>query len=411
MKLKDKAAQNVGFYGLLYFAAALPFQQAWFPVYLSFAFFLTQIILDAIKGKLRYQFNLKHTLVVGFCIFTAAMAFPNPTEAGLKEINLLIPILLIALMSPALSFTRAQQNKAWLTFALALVVGFLASIIMGIPHYLEHGDTTQFFYMKLCRFLERQPHYLALYAAAAFFGIALQLDFKQLKKPMTIFQLSLMLCLLAYILMLSARAQIFAFAMVGFVTILTVFGIKGQLLKGVGFAVASLLIVALGILSSPKAKERLAKSVQGGDVMIDETGKEDPRKATWIYAIEVIKEKGVLGVGTGKATKYLHEKAIANNDAWLAERKLNYHNQYLQTIASTGIFGLILLLLWLKSYFLGALRNVNWKLCCAFMLLGISLLTESMLLRQAGVLFFAFLMLFQDATPENKLASPFWKYS
>ena len=84
-------------------------------------------------------------------------------------------------------------------------------------------------------------------------------------------------------------------------------------------------------------------------------------------------------------------------------QKKNFHNQYIQTFAELGIFGLLLLLIMVLLNIKNAIKTKNF-VSISFAVLMISLfLTESFLSRQRGVVFFSTLYcLFNSESNNNK---------
>jgi len=70
--------------------------------------------------------------------------------------------------------------------------------------------------------------------------------------------------------------------------------------------------------------------------------------------------------------------------------ELNAHNQYLQTMITLGIIGLIVLLLNLILPALYSMEQKHYLYLVFLILIGFNLLFESMLETQAGVVFYAF---------------------
>ena len=172
----------------------------------------------------------------------------------------------------------------------------------------------------------------------------------------------------------------------------------------------------------------------------------DPRKFIWGASLEILKDNWLVGSGVGDATsllierylvlfsenptsKYLidstivkiekrdktvqhlkeialnnetsyneeladHAKAILkrNNAMYkiLYQRKCNFHNQYLQTFAAIGLFGILALVYLLVVPFIKAIIRLDYLNVIFLFIICSSLLTESMLERQAGVSFIIF---------------------
>lgn len=404
MLSKHWLRHNIGFTGLIYLALAIPFQDYLSP-YPAFGLLLFQLILS--RKQLNTNWTPLSWISIGIFLLALLLAIPF-TETSMKTVQKLIPLFITACFLPYLSFSREQIHHVWQVFAVSIGLSFYLSLIAGLPAYFQNGDTSQFFYMKLCVFLERQPHYLALFSACAimFLGSNALPSIKQLSKGKQIGLGLLTISLLAFLMMLSARAQIFSFAIVAFFAVLIYFKQQGKTRKGILLGIIALTGFSLAVLSSPKARERLENSFQKADITIDETGKEDPRIITWNTALDLILEKPLLGHGTGKANKALQDKAAEEGHSILKKKKLNYHNQYLQAWASNGILGLLLLLSLLAYWSRLLWKNKQWYLIASLSLFCLSMLTESMLQRQAGVIFMCFLLL---STLDSKSASPYEK--
>ncbi len=109
------------------------------------------------------------------------------------------------------------------------------------------------------------------------------------------------------------------------------------------------------------------------------------RLLEWRASAAAIRTNGLIGVGTGDAQTKLNEyyAGYANQ-----AKTLNYnaHNQYLQTTIELGIPGLLLLL---NCIFLPFARIQRSTLYTSFIILfSLMCLTESMLARQKGIVFF-----------------------
>ncbi len=95
------------------------------------------------------------------------------------------------------------------------------------------------------------------------------------------------------------------------------------------------------------------------------------------------------GVGSGEVQTLLNERHLANGFTLGAEEQHNAHNQYFQTLLESGWPGL-LLLLFVLGYGLYFAYRMQQPLYAAFIILfSFSILTESMLETQNGILFFS----------------------
>ncbi len=404
-------AHRVAFAGLIYFALTLPFQFGFLPVAGAFAFFLFSWI-----GEKRYKTmgrELKSGPWFFLLIFIAweliSLLWADPwTKAG-QAVNRLLPILLFIWLLMGKKFSSKEWRIVWYVFSFSMLASMIAALAMGVPRYLETGDTSQFYYMKLSRFLERQPHYIALYAASALAFLCL--EFFRLIKTHKSKAYSVLIpaaLLLLYVFLLSARAQVFALIGVTVMAILYLFYRKKQVLKGVLWSALAVAVLALGLMGSPKARERFEESVKQGDLFVDETGGGDPRVITWKLALKTIWQSPIIGHGIGAANLKLIENAKETQGAEIVvERRLNFHNQYLQILGNTGIIGLALFLVWGFVLLRFGFQTEHWLFVLTLALMAISFLTESMLLRMAGARFLVFLLASMLCLiPDSKPASP-----
>ena len=113
------------------------------------------------------------------------------------------------------------------------------------------------------------------------------------------------------------------------------------------------------------------------------------RVEIWNISSELIAEKPFLGHGTSNEQEVLvsaYEQEGFNN---FVEKKLNAHNQFLQTGIAVGFLGMLVLILMLLIPLYFSYKH-NYYLYASFILLiGFNFMTEAMLERQAGVVFYA----------------------
>lgn len=104
--------------------------------------------------------------------------------------------------------------------------------------------------------------------------------------------------------------------------------------------------------------------------------------------LELIADNWLMGVGIGDDDTELTQQYISNGDTELAKRKLNPHNQFLSTWLQSGIIGLLLLVWSFIAVFLRARKTKTRLLHLFNVMVIVSFLFESMLLRYWGVITF-----------------------
>ncbi len=128
------------------------------------------------------------------------------------------------------------------------------------------------------------------------------------------------------------------------------------------------------------------------------------RIMTWDASLKIIKENFWIGVGNGDTKQELLKKYDSLGYQGPARLQLNAHNQYLETLLYTGVFGLLFLMgiFILPVIFLKQNTTFFWMFAVVY---GFHFLFESMLNTQAGVIFFVFVYCIAIKGEQNKPAN------
>lgn len=164
--------------------------------------------------------------------------------------------------------------------------------------------------------------------------------------------------------------------------------VRGVLLGMIAFAASGVVVL---VAASPYARDRVeemlrASSEQEHDP--DATTSSAVRWLTWGTAWELFQGRPLLGTGTGDIKDELVAAYESRGYTGAAERRLNAHNQYLQSAACLGVLALVALLaMVLVPLAVGRPRDPLYALFLLFVMFN--WLVESMLEVQAGAVFFA----------------------
>ena len=117
------------------------------------------------------------------------------------------------------------------------------------------------------------------------------------------------------------------------------------------------------------------------------------RLVKWKAAYEIFKDNPVLGTSSGDVRNKLIDYYKEHNFIYAVKKKFTPHNQYLYVLASFGLIGIIVFI----SLLVYSLRSQN-ELMIFVILFSLYCLTEDILQRQQGQVFFVFiyLLLFQQ---------------
>lgn len=172
-----------------------------------------------------------------------------------------------------------------------------------------------------------------------------------------------------------------------------------------GMGLFSVAGIALLVMASPYARDRVDEMLRASS-----RSEHDPntvtssevRWLTWGTAWELFQRDPLKGTGTGDIKDELVNAYEAHGYTGAAEKRLNAHDQFLQTAACLGVLGLLLMMgIFLAPVFAGRPRD---PLLILFLLLNaLNWLVESMLEVQSGAVFFslfALLLLWKDDAPD-----------
>ncbi|MDJ1501860.1 O-antigen ligase family protein [Xanthocytophaga agilis] len=116
------------------------------------------------------------------------------------------------------------------------------------------------------------------------------------------------------------------------------------------------------------------------------------RFAIWESSLGVIENNFFTGVGVGDTQEELVKMFYKNNYVFEnGYQGYNAHNQFLQTMMASGLVGVLVLLgIFMVSFFL-AWRQKNYFYMTFILYVFLNCLTEALLQRQKGIVFFGFM--------------------
>ena len=331
----------------------------------------------------------------------------SSASAVSKELPLLIVPLCFMTFS---SYNRCKKEIILKYYSVGMVFYVIFFLVKAVVKYCVTKDSSVFFYHDLVTYDLNAIH-VSVYVTLAFFYF-----YTQPNRTILVSAISFLLGI--FIFLLSSKNITIVFILLLF--IFECFYSKEKLkLKKVGLTI--LIVISSFILFSSKIKERFLLEFKSDAIVnTTNTGKGDVNKVSiyeaWtqdkfqqndffsgtafrVYQIRVFKEllteELILFTGYGlnaadsKVQKKGEEHTVFLGDAThYGYQSLDFHNQYIQIFAETGIFGLIILLLIVSLSLRNAIKSKDFR-GIAFSVVMISLfLTESILIRQRGIAFF-----------------------
>lgn len=277
---------------------------------------------------------------------------------------------------------------------MAFILGNLTAVALNcamVPlHVLVDGKpwSAAIFGSDFSMFMH--PSYFALYLC---FALAAILWLPWTLRPVHRGSLVTVLC--AGVVLCGSKAGWACLPVVLFAVLITEWRDPSLRRLAIRFLVVSILGMVLLIAGSVNVRQRVAEAWHAAistEEMADADTSTEERKLTWDGAITVIHESLPWGTGTGDVKDELLAMYARKGYARLVELRLNAHSQYLQTMATLGWPGIILLLMVLAMPLYRFIRAKD-ALGAVFILLNtLNWAVESMLEVQAGVVFFAFIL-------------------
>lgn len=220
------------------------------------------------------------------------------------------------------------------------------------------------------------PNYVSIY-------ILLVLSYYLKNKLISRERLAIVIILTIYIFLLASVAT---YLILAFMSVLLILDKTDKQKKYTAFVI--FLLGAIVFLNNPRITgfHKLIKEFhQTSDQEIMILGK--AKVLSWYTSIELIKEAPILGYGTGDANNVLFKKYNELGYSFNSENEYNAHNQFFQTYLQIGIIGFAVLM---GIFALLALRLKSSRHeFSVFLILFISIMVESMLVRFNGIVFFS----------------------
>ncbi|MCW5901622.1 MAG: O-antigen ligase family protein [Cyclobacteriaceae bacterium] len=355
---------------------------------------LYQIIVknEPIEFLTRFSFWAPASFIV---ISLIGLSYSLNLKDGLGAIERQLPLLVFPAILSQSGISRGQFKTLQKVYVVSLVLMMAILEIRTIwllSHSKEHGFLTYFFsyyhtYENLTTTYLAQPVYIGAYIVLSnMFCITI---IKEKSSNGWWFYLFALLFGSFFLFQLAARSSIILNFILIPLYIVYLFYLKKKLILGSVLAMGILTASVILFSTSGFSKLRMqwiVKEFQSGNIY-----QVDPqsRLIIWPIALDIIVDNWILGVGTGDAEDALISSYKSRGLQALFENKLNAHNQYLTTIMRHGILGIIVLLLNFSIPLIIYSKSHNPEAFLFTLLIMGFFLTENVLGRAQGVIFFS----------------------
>ena len=383
---KDK----VNYYLIILIAFFLPLKKEVISP-LIILFFLSSIWNR--KSSIIQHLNTSYLLIVGFYLFgIVSLLYGSDLSNTIfnNEIKLSLLVFPLSFLLSKLDLKKIYRS-IFKSFIEGIFLAVLLSILNSTIQYYYEKDSSVFFYDQLSYF--SHASYFSMYLN---FAIGLLYFFwfsptkKDYLKPYLNFSLSFFFSII--VLLLASKT--------GILTLIAIHFIAGfywvlrykKIIQGLLLILSISTVIGVSLSYAPQSLNRIVqlkdttKNFEG-----EPSSSTNIRIAVWKESYSLIKEKPILGYGTGDVMNVLTEKYKEKEYHELAKKHLNSHNQFIQILLGSGIVGLIYFLILLFYPFTKQLSPAQLLLYIIFLtLIIVNFMTESMLETQSGVIFFAF---------------------
>ncbi|RBN49755.1 O-antigen ligase family protein [Flavobacterium psychrolimnae] len=360
--------------------------------------------------KIKFAYNSSLLLLITFYFLMVISLFWTRdlklTLGGLKKEVLFLLMPLAFLFIPKLS--KESVYKVFRLFSFSMVFYAIYYFLKAFFRYSKSGDTTVFFYHELVT-KELNAIYVSVFASFALFYFIV-LDVKKIKEKIAI-------VLLFVLVVLLSSKNILAVDLLLILIYYFFFSDSTKRQKGIIVTVFSTIMI-VAVLLVPKIRDRFLIEYQTiyTDNSINTTKETEDQvntislKEAWskerfehndffsgtalrLYQIRIFKEllyeENILFTGYGlEASQEKIREKVKQHNLYPDYGTFNFHNQYVQTFAELGIFGLLVLLLLLFINLKNALQNKDFIHIVFAVTMIMLFLTESFFCRQRGVIFF-----------------------
>lgn len=373
---RPQGYQRTYFYGFLLFVFLVPLHQP-----LSSGWLVILAVAAVIpQGRLRLALIIfKRSWDVGIYLLVLLLGLTYSTDkaTGLGVVETSLSLLALSLVVHRLGdFNRDMLRRVFMAFAGGLTVSSLVCLIHAALRFSQGSGTEVFFFYELTGIINSHPTYFAYYLIAALtFGTYLLYEKSRLSRWVIV----IVLLFLFGVLLLTGGLT----AWVSILYVFAFFVLRFMLDPNMREHRLALFTV-VAMVAAMFAFNELRNRDPSGFVMDDSW----ERLTLWEAALQAA-PVSAWGVGTGDYRKVLNDYYVAHGMQAYADSNLNAHNQFIETYVANGLVGLAVLALMLLRPLYLAVQSGNTLGALIFFPFLIYGMTEVILGRYQGVVFFA----------------------
>jgi O-antigen ligase len=361
------------------------------------------------KVKISSLFSINSSgfwFVVFYATHIVGLIYTENWSYASKDLTMKLSFLLLPLV---MHFTNITINRKELlrSFLVGLTLACLVAFSYATYKSLINREDNHWAYFTESYFsYSMHRSYFATYLAAGSF-IAMRIFFK---RP-AVLSLSIFFLLTCSTVLTFSKAGILLLVL--FLMLLALFELSRRVSwkAGVAAGTAILMIFLVTVFSISTLRVRFEKMISASTNVKTtnniSTESSNARVIMWATSWKLVLESPFFGVGTGDVSDALDKKNSELGNTGVAGKSLNSHNQFLNTAVQLGVFGLIPLLMLFLTSMRKAIRMFDVNFLMISILLASTMLFESFLETQAGIIPVTLLLLMfnQTAVAQKKNSS------
>ena len=350
------------------------------------ALFGISVIYNAIVNKIKFnkKFFLNHSLLyIGLSI---TLCYTENISFGLtmlERMSSLIVFPFIFSFVDSKELKKIRINKCIWLYIVCIFLFHMAVYLWFASNYFSPSDTLVHFQEivtnKIGKF-STHPIYLSMHCCVGIF-LSFKLLKKENKKITNLLVYFFQLCLVSFLVLHAKKGPIISFI----ITSLCYFIIFK---KNINFKTFALLFLSgiLIIFSVPKLNKRFKEVLKIEKLSVKNENSTNIRFAVYNSALKTFKKSPIIGFGIGDS-----ELALISDYTNHILRKKNYnsHNQYLSFLLVGGPAILLLYFIYFIKHIKIGVKSNNKMYVILLIFYSIVMLTENILEREDGVIFFS----------------------
>jgi O-antigen ligase len=319
------------------------------------------------------------------------LAYTEKKDQGLFSIEKQLSLLVF----PFIFVTFQPTSKIFLlilkAFIFSIVFAFVVSLLYALQKVFILGidiSVADLSYLQLSEKLKFHPTYFGMYLN--FSSVILFYFYMKTNRIGKFLAALLIFFSIIAIFLLSSKISILLelFFLILAVIFFVVNSNNKIFLYLLLLLLISLVFSTIWLDLSPRLKGEINGLDTNQPVVVENLNSIHMRIESWVCSWQQINNNYIWGVGSGDVEDELNKCYEARNENIM--KGYNSHSQYLQSWLSTGLFGLLsLLLLYFFSLVLSVRNKDYLHLGFIFIIIVVSI-TESLLVVYKGVVFFCF---------------------